>query len=298
LVGGVFGGGLGGVVGGGGSPTRHKGRARRRGQVHAARGLRRVWAWIWAWIWAQRGVGVFGGVFGGGLGGVVGVRGATWWWSSCPRLHVRTASKKPRRATKSKLHAELTGSCARAPNSRTHPATRRFERRNLGLQNGNERNSKSRRLAPDNSNPLRFLRVTTCGLASQPTCPDRASRTQRAARCAMEKSPKQETWLRTTKRQEEDDKHKTKPEISASEVRCCYLTFASIEDMYGPNGAPFCTSYLGDTADLISRNGAGTLNHARTYDTTCPGVRITPIRCRLSLVASLVGCREYVCGCE
>jgi hypothetical protein len=53
--------------------------------VHAARGLRRVWAWIWAWIWAQRGGGVFGGVFGGGLGGVVEARRATWWWSSCPR---------------------------------------------------------------------------------------------------------------------------------------------------------------------------------------------------------------------
>jgi hypothetical protein len=44
--------------------------------VHAARGLRRVWAWIWAWLWAQRGVGVFGGVFDGGLGVVVG--GGRW----------------------------------------------------------------------------------------------------------------------------------------------------------------------------------------------------------------------------
>jgi hypothetical protein len=31
-------------------------------------------------------------------------------------------------------------------------------------------------------------------------------------------------------RQEEGDKHKTKPEIGASEVRSCYLTFASIEE--------------------------------------------------------------------
>jgi hypothetical protein len=79
---------------------------------------------------------------------------------------------------------ELTGSCARAPlclentvgrgpgsrekgkghtqggkgapNSRPHPATRRFERRNLGSKNGNQRNSKSRRLAPENSNPTDF----------------------------------------------------------------------------------------------------------------------------------------------
>ena len=75
----------------------------------------------------------------------------------------------------------------------------------------------------------------------------------------------------------------TKPEIRASEVRFCYLIFASIEDMYGPNGAPFCTFYLGDTADLIFRNGAGTLHHARTDDRTCQGGRITPIRCRSSL---------------
>jgi hypothetical protein len=45
-----------------------------------------------------------------------------------------------------------------------------------------------------------------------------------------------------------------------------YLIFASIEGMCGPpNGAPFCTSYLGDTADLIFRNGAGAVNRARTY---------------------------------
>jgi hypothetical protein len=49
------------------------------------------------------------------------------------------------------------------------------------------------------------------------------------------------------------------------------------------NGAPFSTSYLGDTADIIFGYGAGTLNHARTYDTTCQGVRIMPIRCRSSL---------------
>jgi hypothetical protein len=75
----------------------------------------------------------------------------------------------------------------------------------------------------------------------------------------------------------------TKPETRTNEVRCCYLIFASIEDMCGSNGAPFCTSYLGDTADLIFRNGAGALNHARTYDMTCQGVRSTPIRCRSSL---------------
>jgi hypothetical protein len=69
----------------------------------------------------------------------------------------------------------------------------------------------------------------------------------------------------------------------ASEVRCCYLVFASIEDMQGSNGAPFSISYRGDTADTIFGYGAGTPNHARTYDTTCPGVRSTPIGCRSSL---------------
>jgi hypothetical protein len=75
----------------------------------------------------------------------------------------------------------------------------------------------------------------------------------------------------------------TRTETRKIEVRCCYLIFASIEDICGSNGASFCTSYLGDTADLIFTSGAGALNHARTYDTTCQGVRITPIRCRSSL---------------
>jgi hypothetical protein len=85
-------------------------------------------------------------------------------------------------------------------------------------------------------------------------------------------------------RQEEDDKHTTKPETRKNEVRFCCLIFASIEDMYGPNGTPFCTSYLlGDTADLIFRNGAGALNHARTEDTG--HARVSKIRpSRMSFV--------------
>jgi hypothetical protein len=82
-------------------------------------------------------------------------------------------------------------------------------------------------------------------------------------------------------RQGEGDKHMTKPDTRTNEVRCCYLIFASIEDMCGSNGPPFSTSYLGDTADMIFRYGA--LNRARTYDTTCQGVRSTPIRCPSSL---------------
>jgi hypothetical protein len=124
--------------------------------VHAARGLRRVWAWIWAWLWAQRGLEGRGGRrwvadkaeregkeaspgacstwasagLGVDLGVALGAEGGwgLWWglwWGLggrggaqgpgvrrgggvpvCPRLHVRTASKKPRHATKSKLHAD------------------------------------------------------------------------------------------------------------------------------------------------------------------------------------------------
>jgi hypothetical protein len=73
-------------------------------------------------------------------------------------------------------------------------------------------------------------------------------------------------------RQEEDDKHMARPETRTNEVRCCYLVFASIENMYGSNGAPFSTSYLGDTADIIFGCGTGALNHARTYDMPCQGV--------------------------
>jgi hypothetical protein len=45
----------------------------------------------------------------------------------------------------------------------------------------------------------------TCGLASQPTCPDRASRGQRAARLKR-------SGFEQLERREEDDKRKTKPE--------------------------------------------------------------------------------------
>jgi hypothetical protein len=61
-------------------------------------------------------------------------------------------------------------------------------------------------------------------------------------------------------RQEEDDKHTTKPEarknVSALPLPDIRLDRRHVRP--GPNGAPFCTSYLGDTADLIFRNGAGT----------------------------------------
>ena len=56
----------------------------------------------------------------------------------------------------------------------------------------------------------------------------------------------------------------TKLDLVRAKCAFCYLIFASNEGMYGRNGVPFCTSYLGDTADLIFRNGAGTLHHART----------------------------------
>jgi hypothetical protein len=57
----------------------------------------------------------------------------------------------------------------------------------------------------------------------------------------------------------------TKPEAHTNEMRCCYLIFASIEDMHGSNGAPFSTSYLGDTADMIFGCGAGTTAVGRYF---------------------------------
>jgi hypothetical protein len=59
----------------------------------------------------------------------------------------------------------------------------------------------------------------------------------------------------------------TKPDFGACEVRFLLPDIRLERRHVQPERSPFCTSYLGDTADLISRNGAGALHHARTDDT-------------------------------
>jgi hypothetical protein len=80
----------------------------------------------------------------------------------------------------------------------------------------------------------------------------------------------------------------------------CYLTFASIEDMYDPNGDPLCTSYLGDTADLIFRNGACALHHVPrvTHVPTTGHARVTELRPSDTAPRFAGGRKEYVCGRE
>jgi hypothetical protein len=68
----------------------------------------------------------------------------------------------------------------------------------------------------------------------------------------------------------------TEPDFGASEVAFCYLIFASNEANVRLERSSFCTSYLGDTADLIFRYGAGTPHHARTDDKACQDVRLRP----------------------
>jgi hypothetical protein len=99
--------------------------------VHAARGLRRVWAWIrawiWACIWAQRGVGVFVGVFGGGQGGdVVGE-----FLSAAPRPDgIQEAPPQTKRnfAGLRLLYVHESHTCEPTP------PLAGIERRNLGLK--------------------------------------------------------------------------------------------------------------------------------------------------------------------
>jgi hypothetical protein len=88
-----------------------------------------------------------------------------------------------------------------------------------------------------------------------------------AARCAMKKPPNQEI-LASNNLKGKRRTITTRPNPILVRAKCafCYLIFASNEGTYGRNGAPFCTSYLGDTEDLIFRNGAGALHHARTDD--------------------------------
>jgi hypothetical protein len=66
--------------------------------------------------------------------------------------------------------------------------------------------------------------------------PWQRTRPQLAAR--FQSHPTGDIGFEQPERQEEDDKHTTKPETRKNKVRFCYLIFASNEDMYGPNGAP------------------------------------------------------------
>jgi hypothetical protein len=129
---------------------------------------------------------VFGGVFGGGLGGlggVVGARGATQWWSSGRRcLRHNDIQEAPPRKQNENPRGFLLLEVHESRSRELAAPFRRYGGTKIGSQITTQRNSESRCLAPHNRNPHRFSRVTTCGLASQPTCPDRKTRTQRAAR--------------------------------------------------------------------------------------------------------------------
>jgi hypothetical protein len=86
----------------------------------------------------------------------------------------------------------------------------------------------------------------------------------------------------------------TEPDFGACEVRFLLPDIRLERSECTARTEPLLyTSYLGDTADLIFRNGAGTLHHARTAYRRqgMPGCPITPIRCRSSLRWREVGIR-------
>jgi hypothetical protein len=203
------------------------------------------------------------------LGGVVRARGATWWWSSCPRLHVQTASKKPRHATKSKLRGPRLLTCTSA--TRANPNRHSSESKDE-IWVSNHRLGQFRISAPvtrSNPNPDSHSR---CGYAaSQASLRAMTAHLEGSVLRDRKGTQAGDLASNNLKDKRRTTAHMTKTETHTSEVRCCYayLIFASIEDMCGSNGAAFCTSCLGDTADLILlRSGAGALNHARTCDTT------------------------------
>jgi hypothetical protein len=157
---------------------------------------------LWG-CWGLLGVGGWGG------GEVNRARGATWWWSSYPQPYAKTTSKKPRQTTKSKRHADSDCfTCTRATRANPHRHSSESKDEiwvaNHHLAQFRISASRSRYFKP----PTDFRANSTCGLASQPTCPDSALdrsvlRDLKATqRCGFEQP----------KRQEEDDKHTTKPE--------------------------------------------------------------------------------------
>ena len=87
-----------------------------------ARGFRRVWAWLWADLGAEGGWGLWWCLWWG-LGARVGGQGSDVvmeFLSAAPRPD--GIQEAPPSNQKSKLHAELTGSCAREPPSKTSRA--------------------------------------------------------------------------------------------------------------------------------------------------------------------------------
>jgi hypothetical protein len=145
--------------------------------------------------------------------------------------------------------------CTRAavenyPGSR---ATRRYDGTKIGSSEiATQCNSESRPSAPDNSNRLRFLRVTTCGNARQPTCPDRAL--DRSALRDEKATQTGDLGFEQPERQDEGDKHKPGVRVPASEVRSCYLIFPSIGHMQRRRTeGPVLPSCLGDRGIKISR---------------------------------------------
>ena len=132
--------------------------------------------------------------------------------------------------------------------------------------------------------PKHFRADSSCGLASQPTCPD----------SALDRSVLRD--LKATQTGDLASNNLKDKRRTINEVRFCYLIFASIEDMYGPNGAPFCTSYLGDTADLIFRNGAGAL--ITTHVPTTRHARVSELRPSDAARRFAGGRWECVCGRE
>jgi hypothetical protein len=132
----------------------------------------------------------------GGLGSVVVSLVGAWgaWWGPGGRrgdgVHVgsayaKTTSKKPRHATKSKLHADSDCfTCTRATrvNPNRHSSESKDQRRKLGLKSppwAIPNLGASHEIKPQ---PRFSFAMWTCRFASQPTCHDRASRGKRAAR--------------------------------------------------------------------------------------------------------------------
>ena len=88
----------------------------------------------------------------------------------------------------------------------------------------------------------------------------------------------------------------TKLDVDASEV--CFLSpdiRLERSECTARTGSPLSTSYLGDAGIKISGYG---ITKQRAHVLTTRHARMSDYAHQMPLLASLVGCREYVCDCE
>jgi hypothetical protein len=219
-----------------------------------------------------------------GAGGANRARGATWWWSSYPQPHAKTTSKKPRQATKSKRHADSGRfTCTRATRANPHRHSSESKDEtwvaNRHLAQFRISASRSRYFKP----PQIFARIRPAALQASPACPDSAlDRSALRDLKATQTGDVASNNLKDKRRTTNSTRPSLKPVKNEGALLLPDIRLDRRHVRLERSSLLYFVSGRHGRCDLRIRCRCA-FNHARTYDTTCQGVRITPIRCRSSL---------------